>query len=49
MAVLEQWKDKMVQWAKEKLPRVRRLAVSFFNARGMRREATKYKDNELER
>ncbi len=49
VAVLEQWKDKMVQWAKEKLPRVRRLAVSFFNAAGMRREAAKYKDNELER
>ncbi|PSA88743.1 plasmid recombination protein [Bacillus atrophaeus] len=49
VAVLEQWKDKMVQWAKEKLPKVRRLAVSFFTTAGMRREAAKYKDNELER
>ncbi|MCY8114676.1 plasmid recombination protein, partial [Bacillus spizizenii] len=49
VAVLEEWKDKMVQWAKEKLPKVRRLAVSFFNTAGMRREAAKYKDNELER
>ncbi|MCU9592798.1 hypothetical protein [Bacillus velezensis] len=49
VAVLEQWKDKMVQWAKEKLPRVRKLAASFFRTAGMPREANKYKDNELER
>nr|AAC60409.1 gamma-glutamyltranspeptidase [Bacillus subtilis] len=30
VAVLEQWKDKMVQWAKEKLPKMRKLAASFF-------------------
>ncbi|AKL86472.1 hypothetical protein [Bacillus atrophaeus] len=41
--------EKIVQWAKEKLPKLRRLAVSFFNTAGMRQEAAKYKDNELER
>ncbi|EKE45905.1 MobB3, partial [Bacillus velezensis M27] len=49
VAVLEQWKGKMVQWAKEKLPRVRKLAASFFRTAGMPREANKYKDQELER
>lgn len=49
VAVLEQWKDKMVQWAKEKLPRVRKLAASFFRTAGMPREANKYKNHELER
>ncbi|MEJ1131273.1 hypothetical protein V9L20_27170, partial [Variovorax sp. CCNWLW225] len=49
VAVLEQWKDKMVQWAKEKLPKMRKLAASFFRTAGMPREANKYKDNELER
>jgi hypothetical protein len=46
---LQNWKDRMIEWGKKTLQKLPDLAESFFKSAGMKDEASKYREHEMER